>query len=35
MIEKEGTEQFLVNMLYVLRQSLRTGVSGSQDQEDD
>lgn len=33
MIEKEGSEQFLVNMLYVLRQSLGTGVSGSKDHE--
>jgi|SRR5690606_2759435 len=35
MIKKEGSEQFLVNMLYVLRQSLGTGVSGSKDYEDD
>jgi hypothetical protein len=34
MIRKEGSEQFLVNMLYVLRQSLGTGVSGSKDHED-
>lgn len=33
MIEKEGSEQFLVNMLYVLRQSLGTGVSGSKDHD--
>ena len=35
MIEKEGSEQFLVNMLYVLRESLGTGASGSKDHEDD
>ena len=35
MIKKEGSEQFLVNMLYVLRQSLGTGVSGSKDHEGD
>ena len=35
MIKKEGSEQFLVNMLYVLRQSLGTGVSGSNDREND
>jgi hypothetical protein len=29
MMKKEGAEQFLVNMLYVLRQSFDTG--GSQD----
>ena len=35
MIEKEGAEQFLVNMLYVLRHSLGAGMSGSKDQKDD
>jgi hypothetical protein len=35
MIKKEGSEQFLVNMLYVLRQSLGTGVSGLEDHEGD
>ena len=35
MIRKEGSAQFLVNMLYVLRQTLGTGVSGSKDHEDD
>ncbi len=33
MIEKEGTEQFLVNMLYVLRQSFGTTASGSRDED--
>ena len=32
MIETEGTEQFLVNMLYVLRQSLAAIPSDSTDQ---
>jgi hypothetical protein len=31
MIEKEGAEQFRVNMLYVLRQLFGTGVRGSKD----
>ena len=31
MIETEGAEQFLVNMLYVLRQSMGTISDGSQD----
>jgi len=31
MIKKEGSEQFLVNMLYVLRQSFGSGVSQSRD----
>jgi hypothetical protein len=35
MIKKEGSEQFLVNMLYVLRQSLGTGIGESKDHEDD
>jgi hypothetical protein len=35
MIKKEGSEQFLVNMLYVLRQSLGMGVSQSRDGEND
>ena len=34
MIAKEGSEQFLVNMLYVLRQSLGAGVDGSPDDDD-
>jgi hypothetical protein len=34
MIKKEGFEQFLVNLLYVLRHSLGTGMSGSKDHED-
>ena len=35
LIKKEGSEQFLVNMLYVLRQSLGTGIGESKDHEDD
>lgn len=35
MIKKESSEQFPVNMLYVLPQSLGTGLSGSKDHEDD
>jgi hypothetical protein len=35
MIKKEGSEQFLVNMLYVLRQSLGTQSIGSQDEIED
>jgi hypothetical protein len=29
MIQEDGAEQFLVNMLYMLRQSLGTGTSDS------
>lgn len=32
MIETEGSEQFLVNLLYVLRQSLGTGGTASSDE---
>lgn len=35
MIAKEGPEQFLVNMLYVLRQSLGSDVDESPDHDDD
>ncbi len=35
MIKKVGSERFLVPMLYVLRQSLGTDVSGPEDREGD
>lgn len=35
MIAKEGSEQFLVNMLYMLRQSLGTGIGESKDHKGD
>jgi len=35
MIKKEGSEQFLVNIVYVLRQSLGTGIGESKDHDGD